>query len=61
MGWRNDAYMRIDGHRYCDNFVSYKSFQKIVVNGNTVGNICIKTLYLFPIKFFIIYYYINSI
>ena len=31
-GWKN-AYMMIDGHRYCDNFVTYKSFQKISVKG----------------------------
>ena len=31
-GWR-DAYILIDGHRYCDDFFSYKSFLNISVAG----------------------------
>ena len=31
-GWKN-AYILINGHRYCDDFISYKSFQKIYVKG----------------------------
>ena len=31
-GWGNASIM-IDGHRYCDNFVSYRSFQKVVIKG----------------------------
>ena len=31
-GW-NDAYLTINGRRYCDDFISYKSFQKILVTG----------------------------
>ena len=27
-GWR-DTYLRIDGQRYCDDFVGYESYQKI--------------------------------
>ena len=31
-GW-NNAHILIDGERYCDDFVGYKSFQKILVTG----------------------------
>ena len=31
-GW-NNAYILINGHRYCDDFINYKSFQKILVTG----------------------------
>ena len=31
-GWHN-AYILINGHRYCDDFISYKSFQNILVTG----------------------------
>ena len=31
-GWKN-AYVLINGHQYCDDFISYKSFQKIYVSG----------------------------
>ena len=34
-GWKN-AYIMIDGHLHCDNFVSYKSFQKIDVKGRNI-------------------------
>ena len=33
-GWKN-AYIKIDGHLYCDDFVTYKLFQKIVIGGKT--------------------------
>ena len=33
-GW-NDAYLLINGHRYCDEFISYKSRQKIYITGMT--------------------------
>ena len=29
-GW-NNAYIIVDGHRYCDNFIGYRSLQKINV------------------------------
>ena len=32
-GWKR-AFIKIDGHHYCDNFVRYKSFEKMVVTGN---------------------------
>ena len=35
-GW-SDAYILINGHRYCDDFVSYKSFQKILVTGTSIS------------------------
>ena len=31
-GWK-DAYIMINGQRYCDDFISYISFQKILVTG----------------------------
>ena len=31
-GWK-DAYVLIDGHRLCDDFVNYRSFQKILITG----------------------------
>ena len=31
-GWKN-AYISINGHRFCDDFVTYKSFQKLLVTG----------------------------
>ena len=31
-GWKN-SYLLINGHRYCDDFISYKSFQNKVVTG----------------------------
>ena len=31
-GWKN-SYILINGHRYCDDFISFKSFQKIYVTG----------------------------
>ena len=37
-GWKN-AYVKIDGHQYCDNFINYKSFQKIVVTGKLNSSI----------------------
>ena len=35
-GW-NNANIMIDGHRYCDNFISYKSFQTILVPGTNIS------------------------
>ena len=35
-GW-NNAYIIINGHRYCDDFISYKSFQKILVTGRKLS------------------------
>ena len=35
-GW-NDAYILTNGHRYCDDFISYKSYQKILVTGTSKG------------------------
>ena len=35
-GW-NNAYILINGHRYCDDFISYKSFQKILVTGRKLS------------------------
>ena len=37
-GWKN-AYVVIGGHRYCDNFVSYKAFQKISITGKNVQSL----------------------
>ena len=34
-GWKNE-YLMIDGHRYCDNFVGFKSMQKIAVTGRHI-------------------------
>ena len=34
-GW-NKAYITIDGQRYCDDFISYKSFQKVLVTGTNI-------------------------
>ena len=34
-GWKN-TYLLINGHRYCDDFNGYKSFQKILVKGTNV-------------------------
>ena len=31
-GW-NNTYITINGQRYCDDFISYKSFQKVLVIG----------------------------
>ena len=31
-GWKN-TYILINGHRFCDDFVTYKSFQKVLVTG----------------------------
>ena len=31
-GWK-DAYLTIDGHTYCDNFIGFKLMQKITVAG----------------------------
>ena len=31
-GWGN-SFIEILGHRYCDDFVGYKGFRRIVVNG----------------------------
>ena len=41
-GWKN-AYIVIMGHRYCDNFVSYVSFQKIAIEGEIIQSIYIWT------------------
>ena len=35
-GW-NNAYIMINGQRYCDDFISYKSFQKIPVGGKKLS------------------------
>ena len=35
-GWRN-WYILVDGHRYCDDFVSYTSLQKIAVESMYLG------------------------
>ena len=35
-GW-NDAYILINGHRYCDDFISYKSFQNVLVPGTNLN------------------------
>ena len=32
-GW-NDIYIVFNGHRYCDDFISYTSFQKIEITGD---------------------------
>ena len=41
-GWSN-AYIMINGQRYCDDFISYKSFQKVLVTGtNITPYFCIK-------------------
>ena len=32
-GW-NNANIQINGHQYCDDFVTYESFQKILVTGS---------------------------
>ena len=37
-GW-NNAYIMIDGHRYCDDFISFKSFQKINVASKNLSTI----------------------
>ena len=34
-GWK-DAYITIDGHRYCDDFATFKSFQKVDVTGTYI-------------------------
>ena len=34
-GWK-DAYITIDGHRYCDDFANFKSFQKVDVTGTYI-------------------------
>ena len=31
-GWK-DSYILINGHRYCDDFLGFKSFQKIIATG----------------------------
>lgn len=31
-GW-GDGYIEIQGHRYCDDFMSYKSIQKVTIRG----------------------------
>ena len=36
-GWKN-AYININEHRYCDDFISYKSYQKILVTGVNLSN-----------------------
>ena len=41
-GWK-DEYILIDGHRYCDNFIGYESFQKIFVTGVVLKNLIILT------------------
>ena len=35
-GW-NNAYIMINGKRYCDDFISYKSFQTILVTGTNLN------------------------
>ena len=41
-GWSN-AYILINGQRYCDDFISYKSFQKVLVTGNIITSyFCMK-------------------
>ena len=36
-GW-NNAHIIINGHQYCDDFVTYESFQKILVTGSGMNN-----------------------
>ena len=44
-GW-NNTYIMINGQRYCDDFISYKSFQKVLVTGtNITSYFCIKQAY----------------
>ena len=37
-GWKN-AHLTIEGHRYCDNFASYVSYQKISIAGKNIQSI----------------------
>ena len=44
-GW-NNTYITINGQRYCDDFISYKSFQKVLVTGTNISSyFCKKIAY----------------
>ena len=38
-GW-NHGYIEIQGHRYCDDFLSYKSMQKITIKSMNSLELC---------------------
>ena len=43
-GW-NNTYITINGQRYCDDFISYKSFQKVLVTGTNMASYFCKNNY----------------
>ena len=50
-GW-NNAYIMINGQRYCDDFISYKSFQTILVSGTNISSFFSQNVYYSANDFF---------
>ena len=50
-GW-NDGYIEIQGHRYCDDFLSYRVMQKISLQGNISIKIIFDIFNLFSLNHF---------
>ena len=44
-GWKN-AYLTIDGHRFCDNFVGFTSYQTLEITGTDLKQLSCLELYI---------------